>query len=101
MPTQTVTEPPEEEMPDADESRKDEEGNVMTYEQVLLKCANDEDLARDSWDMMVRVEGTPPPSPATQLADQFGNLPTQQQQMEQRNQKQAAAAAAAKKADDY
>ena len=52
MPTQTVTEPPEEEMPDADESRKDEEGNVMTYEQVLLKCANDEDLAGAAWDMM-------------------------------------------------
>ena len=36
MATQTVTEPPEEEMADAEERRRDDEGGkVMTYAQVL------------------------------------------------------------------
>ena len=93
MATQTVTEPPEEEMADAEERRRDDEsGKVMTYAQVLEDNKDDTELAGTTWELMTPVVGTPPATPSGAMA----NLSLGQQTEEYRAQQ--AQQAAAKKA---
>ena len=82
MSTQTVT---EEEMADADEERRknEENGDVMTYAEVLAAHDKDSELAGAAWGLMTPVVGTPPATPSDAMANLSIGQQTEQYRAQQ------------------